>query len=93
MSQRNKRKWWEDDELAILDKSDGTRPIVQISGLVGDRDDERIYYVTEITSRQQYPASERSLSRPTSQQLQEARQNGWQLNIAAEPQSINGGIK
>lgn len=92
MSQRNKRKWWEDDELALLDKADGTKPIVQVSGLVGDRDDERVYYVTEVQSRQQYPASERSLCRPTAQQLQEARRHGWEVKTAAKPQAI-GGIK
>jgi hypothetical protein len=57
------RKWFEDHDVAMLDKN-GTPTRVEIVNLRGDYEGEALYTVREMEGqRQQYPASEKNLSR------------------------------
>lgn len=59
---RNGRRWFEDDELCVIDKHHAGPMLVSIAGMNGDtKEGEVIYTVEEVVSRQRYPASDRSL--------------------------------
>ena len=61
---RNERRWLEDGELCVLDKAKAGPTLVTVSGLAGEGGEgDVIYYVTEVATKERYPASDRQLRR------------------------------
>lgn len=59
---RNTRRWYEDGDLAILDKHGTTPTLVEIRGMCGDNSDgEVIYTVVEVVGKLCYPTSDKHL--------------------------------
>lgn len=59
---RNERKWFEDGQVALLDKG-GSEMQVVIEALHIEHQGEAVYLVREIANNARFPASEKNLKR------------------------------